>query len=130
MVTGSNGWIIVKFQQIQALIRGALARSALARREEAPTSTNLNDEEFLWDDEFSQPHSAEADDDIDFGHADEPLDIPEDAPESIQSPKKLQRRRCKAAESSLDGQYWSVSSTRRRRKSSRVRRQPDFFTPS
>ena len=119
---------------IQALIRGALARSALARREEAPTSTNLNDEEFLWDDEFSQPHSAEADDDIDFGHADEPLldldAIPEATPEPFQSPKKLQCCRCKAVESSLDGHYWSVSSTRRRRKSSRVRRQPDFFTPS
>jgi len=84
----------------------------------------------LWDDEFSQPHSVDANDDIDFGHADEPLDIPEAAPEPIQSPKKLQCRRCKAVESSLDGHYWSVSSTRRRRKSRRVRRQPDFFTPS
>ena len=86
----------------------------------------------LWDDEFSQPHSAEADVDIVFEQADEPLldldAIPEATPEPIQSPKK--RRRCKAVESSLDGNYWSVSSSRRRRKSSRVRRQPDFFTPS
>lgn len=97
-----------------------------------------NDEDFLWDDEFSQPHSsqprqleqeAEAEDNIDFGHVDEPLDIPEATPEPIESPKKLRCRRCKAVESSLDGRYWSVSS-RRRRKSSRVRRQPDFFTPS
>ena len=82
----------------------------------------------LWDDEFSQPHSVDADVDIVFEQADEPLDIPEATPEPFQSPKKL--RRCKAVESSLDGHYWSVSSTRRRRKSSRVRRQPDFFTPS
>ena len=86
----------------------------------------------LWDDEFSQPHSVDADVDIVFEQADEPLldldAIPEATPEPFQSPKK--RRRCKAVESSLDGQYWSVSSTRRRRKSSRVRRQPDFFTPS
>jgi len=86
----------------------------------------------LWDDEFSQPHSVDADVDIVFEQADEPLldldVIPEATPEPIQSPKKC--RRCKAVESSLDGQYWSVSSTRRRRKSSRVRRQPDFFTPS
>jgi len=86
----------------------------------------------FWDDEFSQPHSVDADVDIIFEQADEPLldldAIPEATPEPIQSPKK--RRRCKAVESSLDGNYWSVSSTRRRRKSSRVRRQPDFFTPS
>jgi len=86
----------------------------------------------LWDDEFSQPHSVDADVDIVFEQADEPLldldAIPDDTPEPIQSSKK--RRRCKAVESSLDGHYWSVSSTRRRRKSSRVRRQPDFFTPS
>ena len=110
------------------------------------TTTDLNDEAFLFDDELSEPHSyddtsktdeprqldqeAEADDDIDFGHADEPFDIPEATPEPIQSPKNLQRRRCKAVESSLDGHYWSVSSSRRRRKSSRVRRKPDFFTPS
>jgi len=111
---------------------------------ESTTTGGLDDEAFLFDDELSEPHSsddtsktdeprqldqeAEADDDIDFGHADEPLDIPEATPEPIQSPKKC--RRCKAVESSLDGHYWSVSSTRRRRKSSRVRRQPDFFTPS
>ena len=114
---------------------------------ESTTTGGLDDEAFLFDDELSEPHSsddtsktdeprqldqeAEADDDIDFGHADEPLDIlPEATPEPIQSPKKLQCCRCKAVESSLDGHYWSVSSTRRRRKSSRVRRQPDFFTPS
>ena len=145
---------------IQALIRGALTRSTheapkvevttVTKPEEikieATTSSDSTTTELgqilpveqepelevtttdLWDDEFSQPHSAEADDDIDFGHADEPLDIPEATPEPFQSPKK--RRRCKAVESSLDGHYWSVSSTRRRRKSSRVRRQPNFFTPS
>jgi len=145
---------------IQALIRGALTRStreapkveATTKFEpeeikvEATTSSDSTTTELgqilpveqepevevtttdLWDDEFSQPPSAEAGDDIDFGHADEPLDIPEATPEPFQSPKK--RRRCKAVESSLDGQYWSVSSARRRRKSSRVRRQPDFFTPS
>jgi len=88
----------------------------------------------LWDDEFSQPHSVDADVDIVFEQADEPLldldAIPEATPEPFQSPKKLQCCRCKAVESSLDGHYWSVSSSRRRRKSSRVRRQPDFFTPS
>jgi len=88
----------------------------------------------LWDDEFSQPHSVDADDDIVFEQADEPLldldAIPDATPEPIHSPKKLHCRRCKAVESSLDGQYWSVSSSRRRRKSSRVRRKPDFFTPS
>ena len=74
---------------------------------------------------------ASGGDDIDFEQVNEPLlDIPEATSESIQSPKKLHSRRCKAVESSLDGHYWSVSSTRRRRKSSRVRRQPDFFTPS
>jgi len=144
---------------IQALIRGALTRSTREDpkvgattatdpeeiKVEATTSSDSTTTELgqilpveqepelevtttdLWDDEFSQPHSAEADDDIDFGHADEPLDIPEATPEPFQSPKK--RRRCKAVESSLDGHYWSVSSTRRRRKSTRVRRQPDFFTP-
>ena len=104
------------------------------------TTDGFDDEAFLFEDEFTQLHSSvitsktdefrqleqEAADDIDFGHADEPFDIPE----SIQSPKKMQCRRCKTVKSSLDGHYWSVSSSRRRRKSSRVRRQPDFFTPS
>jgi hypothetical protein len=101
---------------IQALIRGALARSALARREETDEPRQLE-----------QEAEAEA---VDFEQVVEPLDIiPEEAAsEPIQSPKKL--RRCKAVESSLDGRYWSVSSTRRRRKSSRVRSQPVFFTPS
>jgi len=113
---------------------------------ESTTTGGLDDEAFLFDDELSEPHlsddtsktdeprqldqEAEADDDIDFGHADEPLDIPDATPEPIQSPKKPQCCRCKAVESSLDGHYWSVSSSRRRRKSSRVRRKPDFFTPS
>ena len=98
-------------------------------KEEATTSSDAS--------ETAQPFQLEQDaeaEDIEFGQADEPLvdsdAIPEATPEPIQSPKKLQQRRCKAVESSLDGQYWSVSSTRRRRKSSRVRRQPDFFTPS
>jgi len=113
---------------------------------EGTTTTGGLDDTFLFDDELSESHSsddtsktdeprqleqeAEADDDIDFGLADEPLDIPDATPEPIQSPKKLKCCRCKAVESSLDGQYWSVSSSRRRRKSSRARRQPDFFTPS
>jgi len=98
-------------------------------KEEATTSSDTS--------ETAQPSQLEKDaeaEDIEFGQADEPLvdsnAIPEATPEPIQSPKKLQQRRYKAVESSLDGHYWSVSSTRRRRKSSRVRRQPDFFTPS
>ena len=98
-------------------------------KEEATTSSDAS--------ETAQPFQLEQDaeaEDIEFGQADEPLvdldAIPEATPEPIQSPKKLQQRRCKAVESSLDGHYWSVSSTRRRRKSSRVRRQPDFFIPS
>ena len=83
---------------IQALIRGALARSALARREETDEPRQLEQE-------------AKADDDVNFGQVDEPLDIPE---AELQSPKKLKCRRCKAVESSLDGRYWSVSSRRRR----------------
>jgi len=144
---------------IQALIRGALTRST-HEAPKVEATTKIEPEEIkvdtttpsdsttelghilpveqepevevtttdLWDDEFSQPHSIDADVDIVFELADEPLDIPEATPEPFQPPKK--RRRCKAVESSLDGHYWSVSSSRRRRKSSRVRRQPDFFTPS
>jgi len=100
-------------------------------KEEATTTTSSDASEKAQPFQLEQDAEAE---DIEFGQADEPLvdsdAIPEAAtPEPIQSPKKLQRRRCKAVESSLDGRYWSVS-TRRRRKSSRVRRQPDFFTPS
>ena len=106
---------------------------------EGTTTGGFDDEAFLFDDERSEPHSsddtskideprqldqeADAEDDIDL------LLVPEAAPEPMQSPKKLHCRRCKAVKSSLDRRYWSVSSGRRR-KSSRVRRQPDFFAPS
>ena len=100
---------------------------------EATTTTVRSDDTSETDEPRQLEQEAEAEDDNVFGQANEPLldsdHIPEAALEPIQSPKKLQRRRCKAVESSLDGRYWSVSS-RRRRKSSRVRRQPDFFTPS
>ena len=106
---------------------------------EATAFVDNVDDGFWDDDELTQPYSsqpsqleqeADADDDIYFEQVDEPLlDIPEATSESIQSPKKQHSRRCKAVESSLDGRYWSVA-TRRRRRSSRVRSKPNFYTPS
>ena len=90
---------------------------------ESSTTTTENDDE----------HN----DDIDFGRADEVDDIElpvEGVEEPVQvtnisstPPKKSHCRQYKAVESSLDGQYWTVVSVRR---SSRIRRKPNFYSPS
>ena len=79
--------------------------------------------------------TTESDDDIDFGQADEVEDFElpaEEVEEPVQvtvpsTPLKKLSRQCKAVESSLDGQYWTVVSVRR---SSRIRRKPNFYSPS
>ena len=79
--------------------------------------------------------TTESDDDIDFGQADEveEFELPvEEVEEPVQvtvpsTPLKELSRQCKAVESSLDGQYWTVASVRR---SSRIRRKPNFYSPS